>query len=67
MGAKPKLGKLDLIRMVDLPREFNKVTEEQENGGLIQRGVIMIECRVRGKEKNEDLKRMGPEFGFVFC
>ena len=48
--------------MVDLPREFNKVTEEQVNGGFIQRGVIMIECRVRGKEKNEDLKRMGPEF-----
>ena len=28
--VEPQIGKLDSIRMVDLPREFNKVTGEQE-------------------------------------
>lgn len=31
-----KIGKLDFISMVDLPREFNKVREEEENGQHVQ-------------------------------
>lgn len=37
MGAEPKIRKLDLIRRVDLSREFNKVSKEQENGEHMQR------------------------------
>lgn len=31
IGAEPQIGNLDLIRMVDLSRQFNKVRDKQEN------------------------------------